>query len=128
MKEYAKTLHPLIQDLVFLEQHGLYIEKPGECVKGTVLYVASNNLASHSLSGFFENFAVDRFCRFCLVTRREIHDKEVRSGTFKPRTKDKHNQQVQEVQQDPILAKQYGVKSGCVLTDSLEHFHVVHPA
>lgn len=60
-----------------------------------------------------------------MATRSEIQDKEVSSGTFEPRTADTHNQQVQEVQQDPTLAKQYGVKGRCVHTDSLEHFHVV---
>ena len=67
---YAKILHPLIQDLVSLERHGVHVEKLGTCVKGTVLYVAADNLAAHSLAGFFESFGVDRFCRFCMATRR----------------------------------------------------------
>lgn len=123
---YAKILHPLIQDLASLEQHGVYVEKLGECVKGTVVYVAADNLAAHSLAGFFESFTVDRFCRFCMATRDEMQAKEVNSGAFEPRTIDAHNQQVQEVKQDPTKAKQYGVKGECVLTDGLEHFHVVH--
>lgn len=123
---YAKIFHPLVKDLVYLEQHGIYVEKLGACIKGTVLYVAADNLAAHSLAGFFESFAVDKFCRFCLATRSDIQDTDVSSGTFEPRTKESHNQHVQEVRQDPTLAKQYGVKGECVLTDSLEHFHVVH--
>lgn len=122
---YAKILHPLIQDLVSLEQHSAYVERLGGCVKGTVLRVAADNLTAHSLAGFFESFGVDRFCRFCMATRSEIQDKEVRLGIFKPRTKDTHNQQVLAVQQDPILAKQYGVKRGCLLTEILEYFHCV---
>lgn len=99
----------------------------GACVKGTVLCVAADNLAVHSLAGFFESFGVDRFC---MATRSEIQDKEGSLGTSEPWTKDTHNQQVQEVQQDPTLSKQYGVKRGCLLTESLEYFHCVsgyHP-
>lgn len=117
---YAKILRPLIHDLASLEQHGVYVEELGESVKGTVLYVAA-----HSLAGFFESFMVDRFCRFCMATRGEMQGKEVNSGAFEHRTIDTHNQQVQEVKHDPTVAKQYGVKGGCVLTDGLEHFHVV---
>lgn len=119
---YAKNLCPLIQDLVSSEQNSVYVEKLGEC---TVLYVAADNLAAHSLAGFFESFTVDRFCRFCMASRSKMQDKEVSSGYFESRTVDTHNQQVQEVRQDPTVAKQYGVKGGCVLTDPLEHFHVV---
>ncbi|XP_038553310.1 uncharacterized protein LOC119886565 isoform X1 [Micropterus salmoides] len=74
---YAKILRPLIHDLASLEQHGVYVEKLGESVKGTVLYVAADNLAAHSLAGFFESFMVDRFCRFCMATRGEVQGKEV---------------------------------------------------
>ncbi|XP_060771467.1 uncharacterized protein LOC132882224 isoform X2 [Neoarius graeffei] len=74
---YAKILHPLIQDLVSLEQHGVYVEKLGACVKGTVLHVAADNLAAHSLAGFFESFGVDRFCRFCMEKRSKIQVKEM---------------------------------------------------
>ncbi|KAL7880955.1 hypothetical protein SRHO_G00032090 [Serrasalmus rhombeus] len=42
----------------------------------------------------------------------KIQDKEACSGIFEPRSKDTHNRQVQEVQQDPTVAKKYGVKGG----------------
>lgn len=103
----------------------MYVEKFGECVKGTVVYVAADNLAAHSLAGFSESFTVDRFCRLCMAMRGEMQAKEVNSGAFEPRTIDTPNQQVQEVKRDPTVAKRYGVKGECVLTDGLEHFHVV---
>lgn len=123
---YDKILSPLIKDLVYLEQNGIYVEKLGACVKGTVLYVAADNLAAHSLAGFFESFAVDKFCRFYLAKRSDIQATEVSSGSFEPRTKENHNQHVLEVCRDPSLAKQCGVKGECVLTSSLLHFHAVH--
>lgn len=122
---YGETLRPLLQDLVSLEQHGVYVEQLGVSVKGTVLFVAADNLAAHSLGGFFESFTVSQMCRFCMAKREEIQAKEVRTGSFQPRTEENHDQQVKNVQQDPSLAPQFGVKRSCPLTDSLEHFHVV---
>lgn len=46
---YGETLRPLIQDLVFLKQQGIYVEQLGATVRGTVLIVAADNLAAHSL-------------------------------------------------------------------------------
>lgn len=59
---YAKILHPLIQDLVFLEQQGIYVEHLGATVKGRVLFVAADNLATYSLGEFFESFRVSQVC------------------------------------------------------------------
>lgn len=123
---YEKVLEPLLKDLKYLEQQGVYVDKLGSFVKGTVLYVAADNLASHSLAGFFESFGVERFCRFCMASKHEIQEKEVCPGSFTPRNTQMYNQQVQAVQQDPTLAKDYGVKKMCVLTESLSHFHAIN--
>ncbi|KAL3986654.1 KRAB domain-containing zinc finger protein [Sarotherodon galilaeus] len=114
---YSEILHPLIQDLVSLEQHGVYVEQLGSSIKGTVLFVAADNLAAHSLGGFFESFTVSRMCRFCMAKREEIQLKEVRT---------RFNQ---ELKKDSAMSQEYGVKGNCPLTVSLEHFHVVdgHP-
>ena len=61
---YAKVLQPLIYDLQFVEQNGIFLEQLGASVKGTVLYVAADNLGAHSLAGFLECFSVKKFCRF----------------------------------------------------------------
>ena len=58
-----------------------------------------------------------------MATRGEMQVKEVNSGAFEHRTINTHNQQLQEVKQDPTMVKRYGVKGECVLTDGLEHFH-----
>ncbi|XP_049333235.1 uncharacterized protein LOC125801128 [Astyanax mexicanus] len=74
---YAKVLQPLIYDLKLLEQDGIYLEQLGASVKGTVLYVAADNLGAHSLAGFLESFTTDKFCRFCLASRRDIQQLEM---------------------------------------------------
>lgn len=122
---YSEVLHPLLQDLVLLEKHGVYVEKLGSSVRGPVLYIAADNLAAHSLAGFHESFVSDKMCRFCMATWQEIQDYEVRSGHFCLRTKQDHDRHVREVQQDAQMAKQYGVKGSCPLSVHLEHFHVV---
>lgn len=123
---YGEILHHLLQDLVSLEQQGVYVEQLGASIKGTVLFVAADNLAAHSLGGFFESFTVSQMCRFCMAKREEIQHKEVRTGSFQQRTKENHDRQVLDVLQDPTMAQQYGVKRCCPLTETLEHFHVVN--
>lgn len=88
---YGKILHPLIQDFVFLEKQGIYVEQLGVTVKGTVLIVAADNPAAHSLGGFFESFTVSQVCRFCMAKREEIQHKEVQTGLFQQRTKENHD-------------------------------------
>lgn len=122
---YSEILHPLVQDLVSLEQHGVYVEQLGSSIKGTVLFVAADNLAAHSLGGFFESFTVSRMCSFCMAKREEIQLKEVQTGTFQPRTKESHDRHVLDVLEDSTMSQEYGVKGNCPLTVSLEHFHVV---
>nr|XP_005173860.1 uncharacterized protein LOC101885400 [Danio rerio] len=74
---YAKVFQPLIYDLKLLEQNGVYLEQLGASVKGTVLYVAADNLAAHSLAGFLESFTVDKFCRFCVASSRDTQQQEM---------------------------------------------------
>ncbi len=122
---YAKVFQPLIYDLKLLEQNGVYLEQLGASVKGTVLYVAADNLAAHSLAGFLESFTVDKFCRFCLASSRDTQQQEVCSGFFQLRDKESHDRQVQDIREDPGMTRAYGVKGACPLTENLEHFHVV---
>lgn len=67
---YTDVLRPFVQDLETLEQHGVYIEQLGDCVKGTVLFVSSDNLGAHSLAGLQESFTVEHPCQFCFAKRR----------------------------------------------------------
>lgn len=116
-----------LHDLMLLKKHGVCLEKLGSSVTGTVLHTEADNLAAHSLGEFHESFVSDKVCRFCMATRQEIQDKEISSVHFSLRTKQEHDQQVLEVQQDDRMAKQYGVKDTCPISEHLELFHVVSP-
>lgn len=104
---YGKILHLLIQDLVTLEEQGLYLQQLGASIKGTVLYVAVDNLAAHFLAGFYESFTANHMCRF-MATRDEMQVSEV--------THDKH---VEDVSVNPTMSKECGVKSSCILRDKI---------
>lgn len=90
---YKNVLRPLVQDLETLEKQGVYIEHLGDCVKGTVLFVSSDNLGAHSLAGLQESFTVEHPCRFCFAKRSEIQKKGVHLGAFEPRTKQEHDRE-----------------------------------
>ena len=70
---YDCVLKPLIEDIKSLETVGVFVEKLGYKVKGTTLFIAADNLAAHSLGGFQESFNVEKFCRFCLASRKDRH-------------------------------------------------------
>lgn len=57
-----------------------------------------------------------------MAMREEIQTKNVSSGFYILRIKDAHDRQVQEVKQDPSKVAHYGVKSKCVLSESLKYF------
>lgn len=128
IKEYGydEILRCLVKDVVSLECQGVYVERLRASVRGTVSFVAADNLAAHSLGGFFESFTVSHMCRFCMATQEGIQHAEVQSGAFQQRTKENLDHQVQEVLQDETMAPEYGVKRSCLLCNSLEYFHVIN--
>lgn len=122
---YRKVLEPLINDLATLEKHGVFVEKLGASIKGTVSFVVADNLAAHSLAGFQESFTVQKFCRFCMASKSDIQQNDACSGVFQIRDQINHDRHVQDVLKDPQFCQNTGVKGVCPLTEKLEHFHVV---
>lgn len=120
---YDKVLEPLIDDLVTLERHGLFIEKLGKTVKGTVQCIVADNLGAHSIAGFVENFSGKYVCRFCTAEKEEYQTQEVGSETFCIRTEELHSAHLQFMK-DNDLPHHFGVKRGCVFSEKLSHFNV----
>ena len=119
---YKHVLHPLLQDTKTLEQEGVFVPLLGRCLKGTIQFVAADNLGAHSLAGFNESFSGGYICRFCTGTRTDIQTKEVKSGAFSLRTKELHDSHVKSAQENGTSS--FGVKSYCVITKTLAHFSV----
>ncbi|KAL2082779.1 hypothetical protein ACEWY4_022597 [Coilia grayii] len=122
---YESFFEPLLHDLRSLEHEGLYVEQIGENVRGTVLNVSADNLGAHGLAGFQESFCVEKFCRFCLASLKDIQTTEVRQGIFPLRSPEQHNQCVAELKSSEFVTNVHGVKAECVLQKHLSFFHVI---
>lgn len=120
---YEKFLEPLLKDIKCLEQEGIFIEAVGQFVKSSVYCVCADNLGAHGLAGFSESFAVDKFCRFCLISRGHIATTDV--NDFQLRSVDQHNLFLEELRQGANLKSVNGVKSECVLGKHLLFFHPI---
>lgn len=82
---------PLLSDIKTLDK--VYIDK-----FGTVYSVVADNLAAHGLAGLSESFRSTYFCRFCLATQTEMQTSDAVTCSFEMRTKDLHNNLIQEIQ------------------------------
>lgn len=61
----------LVNDLKKIEQIGVLVDD--KLVKGTVAMITDDNLGSHCIGGFVENFSACIFvCRYCLFKTDEI--------------------------------------------------------
>lgn len=120
---YENVLKPLINDLVILEQSGIFVSKLGRTVKGTVQCVVADNLGAHSIAGFVENFTGSYVCRFCTAETVQIQTTEVNGECFCLRTKEIHEEHLRQLQ-DNGLENYYGVKKQCTLSKHLSYFDV----
>ena len=63
----------LVNDIKDLELNGVTLPD-GKVYKGTLCAIASDNLGSHSIGGFVENFSrSSHFCRYCDISREAFH-------------------------------------------------------
>lgn len=120
---YERFLEPLIKDLKLIEDNGIHVDALKRSVGVKLFCVCADNLGAHSLAGFQESFNVDKFCRFCLISRSEIGSPRPRE--FLLRTVDQHDKFVDELKQNPTLKSVNGVKRKCVLSKHLTSFHPV---
>ena len=120
---YNAVLEPLINDLVILEQHGIFVAKLGKSVRGTLQCVVADNLGAHGCAGFVESFSSAYVCRFCTASKLEIQAKDVGSGAFSLRTEEGHAKHLKTLEEES-LANCFGVKRGCILAEKLANFDV----
>lgn len=63
-----KVFEKLISDLGELELNGITVD--GKTFRGSVACIVGDNLGSHFIGGFCENFSCSEyFCRYCLITK-----------------------------------------------------------
>ncbi|KAI3352166.1 hypothetical protein L3Q82_020976 [Scortum barcoo] len=95
----AKVFSELLADLKSLETDGINVD--GETVKGGLYCIAGDNLGSHFIGGFTENFSRSQyFCRYCEITRSEFEADPNACGP--PRTTETYDAAVADLQADNI--------------------------
>lgn len=125
LKRYSfhEILKPLLFDLKILENEGILVSRSDgtHWFRGSVAVVIGDNLGSHAIGGFIESFNSFRVCRFCMITKSQLHSNPMTLASS--RTETGHNEQVNIVSEDQSLATIYGVKSNSVF-NTLNNFHV----
>lgn len=125
-KTFGQTavFSPLIRDLKILENVGL--EVPGfDMIKGSVLFLLGDNLGSHNMGGFTENFSSSsHICRFCTMTQADFQ-KSLNILDSSKRTINSYDDAVKIIDTQNLDIYE-GIKFNSIL-NSLSHYHVCDP-
>ncbi|KAK3922559.1 Transcription factor YY2 [Frankliniella fusca] len=114
----------VVEELKRLEE-GTEIPGVG-IVKAGIAFIAGDNLGSHGVGGFTENFSSSHyFCRHCLLTREKYNRPGGEVRLFRNRTKESHNRALQKVKirKDGTIKSCQGVKFDSEF-NKLQSFHV----
>ncbi|XP_052433435.1 uncharacterized protein LOC127974294 [Carassius gibelio] len=112
----------LINDLKDLETTGVDFPD-GLNVKGILQAIAGDNLGSHSIGGFLENFSGSRyFCRYCEIEKYTFQENPLSRATF--RTAESYKHHVENL--DKGLDHSGGIKFDSLFNE-LSFYHVSQP-
>lgn len=112
----------LVNDLKDLEINGVTMPD-GEVRKGTLCAICGDNLGSHSIGGFVENFSRSvHFCRFCEIDRQTFQSEPLSKAPT--RTPQSYNEHLQNKGNESNV--QFGIKFDSLFND-LTYFHVAQP-
>lgn len=118
-----KVYGKIVDDLQELEFDGIQLPS-GEIIKGSIAFISADNLGSHSLGGFLENFSkATYFCRYCLITRNELYTDDGPFETYQRRTIENYNDALQKKGENNNYQ---GVKLNSKF-DDLSSYHVCEP-
>lgn len=115
---FAKILNNIIQDVKRLETEGIKINN--NTIKGSVVAVLGDNLGSHQIGGYVENFNTSSyFCRYCYINNtRDFNNREIK---FEQRSVESYDFDINMTHATNALYR--GVKSDSKLNE-LNYFHV----
>lgn len=115
----------LINDLKSLEKDGVNISIGNKTINfvGTVVAMLGDNLGSHQIGGFAENFSSSKYCcRFCDKTQSEWQ------GNYRctniSRNVENYNLSIHQAEKSKTIVK--GIKQNSPLNE-LKYFHVCNP-
>ena len=119
---HNKIFSPLLADLKDIEELG-FETVDGNNLKGALIAISGDNLGSHCIGGFTENFSKSKhFCRYCLIDRDMFMKHPEKVGP--KRTIENYRESVEQVGNSQPLVN--GIKFDSVFND-LKHFHVCNP-
>jgi hypothetical protein len=121
-----KVLDPLMLDLQVLQTKGINLGGTFGIRKARVMFVLGDNLGSHMIGGFTENFSGKFFCRYCLATGDCLDSGECKPDNFEKRTSDNYQSAIEHLAHDNVDNYE-GIKANSVL-HRLPGFHVCAPA
>ena len=115
----------IVENLKRLHSCGIKINTD-KIVKAVLVFMTGDNLGSHSLGGFTENFSrAEYFCRYCLVSRELFEAQNGEFGDYDLRTVDSYKAAVKQIEDDNLEMYQ-GVKFDSAF-NQLPDFHVCNP-
>lgn len=121
---FKKILGQLINDLKKLEI-GINIKLPNGNnyhLKACVVNFCGDCLAAHEILGLLSP-SCTHFCRSCMITRSHLHEYGgLRLYSITKRNKTLHEEQLRQILENPMQAKNFGMKEDSVL-NSLQLFH-----
>ena len=73
LKKFGQSVvfRRLVSELSTLSSCGFSVDGK-QCYPFTLLGILGDNLGSHYVGGFTENFNVEHFCRFCLISKSQF--------------------------------------------------------
>ena len=114
----------LVNDLKKIEESGVPFEN--EYIRGTVAMFLGDNLGSHCIGGFVENFSACVYiCRFCLMQSEAIRCGEI-FDIYPQRSPDSYKEDLAEVEKNPNLNNYHGIKFDSIFNE-LKYYHVCSP-
>lgn len=122
---WDQVLEEMLNDLKILESEGIQFSYKGriDYYHGTLLTILGDNLGSHSISGFTENFSTStHFCRFCEIPRKNLKSGNYTVHNLRDVTSYEANSQEAREENSMHL----GVKRNSPL-NTLKYYHVCNP-
>lgn len=114
----------LVKDLKDLELNGVNLPD-GQVCKGTLCAIAGDNLGSHNIGGFTENFSKSsHFCRYCEIDREAFQKDPLTKGP--DCTPQSYHKNVEAANLNVEGRVCCGVKFDSIFIE-LKHFHVCQP-
>ena len=121
---HAHILHPLVEVLKKLELGvDLFVGGKPHRVYGTVVSLPGDNLAANETQGFVASYSAHHFCRFCKMSQSQTKTATWQIDSLL-RTKADHENDLQNIRQNPLSFSEHGVKATCIFNE-LQYFSSV---